>query len=206
MTTTALSAQKSRHTGRLATSSDLATIAKIHRAAYSRSHFTALLPETVLMRYYGAFLSGGTEILLALSREHSPDEAMGFAVYGTGIPEKIAAFKKTCAKDILLTSLRHPWTSGHKAIKAVSARLNWHTPRPPADFLLLSIAVVEPLRGVGKLLLGGLIEAARERGHTRVGLYVNQDNVRAINAYYRAGFRLSEFHDGQYYMEAELAG
>jgi len=196
---------ESSPSGRLAMASDLATIAKIHKAAYSRSHFTALLPEDVLMRYYGSFLSGGTEIYLALAADAGAAEVVqGFSVYGVGIPEKISAFKKACARDILLTALRHPGVSARKALKAVLAKLGTHTPCPPADFLLLSVAVARQMAGVGKALLNGVIVVARQRGHKTVGLYVNEDNIRAINAYYLTGFRIREFHDGQYYMEAEI--
>jgi ribosomal protein S18 acetylase RimI-like enzyme len=190
---------------RLATTDDLPRIAKIHKAAYSRNHFTALLPEDVLVRYYGGFLSGGTEICLALDVSVEKDEIVqGFSVYGVGIPEKIAAFKKACAKDILVTSLRHPWTSARKAIRAMLAKLGRHTPYDPADFLVLSIAVVCPMRGVGKTLLSGVTAVAKQRRYKTVGLYVNEDNIRAINAYFLSGFRIKKFHDGQYYMEIEL--
>jgi ribosomal protein S18 acetylase RimI-like enzyme len=190
--------------GRFATANDLVAIARIHKIAYSRSHFTALLPDEVLMRYYGGFLSKGTEIRLALDTEAGATEAIqGFVVYGVGIPEKIAAFKKACAKDILLTSLRHPLLSARKAFKAALAKLGSHTSYPPADFLLLSIAVARPLKGVGTMLLSDVIAVARQRGHKTVGLYVNADNIRAINAYCLTGFRIKEFLDGQYYMEAE---
>lgn len=186
---------------RLATVDDLAEIARVHKLAYSRNHFTALLPDPILMQYYGTFLNGNTTISLVLS---NGEEIKGFTVYGTGIPEKIAAFKKACVKDILLTSLKHPWISTQKAVKAVAARLSTLTPYPPAEFLLLSIAVAEPLRGIGKVLLNATITAARERGHQRLGLYVNDNNILAINAYHAVGFRIQSFHAGQYYMEANL--
>jgi ribosomal protein S18 acetylase RimI-like enzyme len=190
-------------TRRIATAADLPMIAAIHKAAYSRSHFTSLLPLSTLERYYAAFLDEGTQISLALDGDAAPDEAaLGFSVYGTGIPEKIAAFKKACARDILLTSLRHPWTAGWKAFDAVKGRIGRHVAVPPADFLLLSIAVARPTGGIGSVMLRDLIAAARERGHATLGLYVNDDNIRAINAYYRAGFRMRDFHNGQYYMEA----
>jgi ribosomal protein S18 acetylase RimI-like enzyme len=188
---------------RLAVASDLARIARIHKAAYSRSHFTALLSEEVLKRYYGSFLSDGTEIRLALEAgAGSAEIARGFSVYGVGIPEKIAAFKKACAKDILLTSLRHPRLSARKALKAVLAKLGSRPAHPAADFLLLSIAVDHPATGIGKELLKDMMASARQNGHEIAGLYVNEDNIRAINAYFATGFRMKDFRDGQYYMEA----
>lgn len=186
---------------RLATTADLARIADIHRRAYSRSHFTALLPHAVLVRYYGAFLGDGTGISVGLG----PDGTVnGFAVYGTGIPEKIAAFKAACARDILFTSLRHPWMSARKALKAVRARINPRRPMTPADFLLLSIAVDPAARGMGGVLLRAVLDAARREGRHTVGLYVNDDNARAIDSYRRSGFHDRELYDGQYYMEAAV--
>ena len=184
---------------RLATGDDLPRIAEIHRLAYSRSHFTALLPHAVLMRYYGTFLGDGTRISVAIDRD---GRVNGFVVYGTGIPEKIAAFKAACARDILLTSLRHPWMAGRKALKAVRARFNPRRPMQPTDFLLLSIAVDPAARGLGNVLLGEVVAAAPRDGHCTIGLYVNDDNTRAIASYRRSGFETRELYDGQYYMEA----
>ena len=190
---------------RLATPADLGIIARIHKSAYSRNHFTALLSEEVLERYYASFLSDGAEILLEIETgEGRSDVVLGFAVYGLRIPEKIAVFKRSSAKAILLTSLQHPWISTKKALKAVAAQLAKRTPYPPADFLLLSIAVAHPLAGVGKTLLYRMLEAADRRGQAVAGLYVNSDNIRAINAYFSAGFRIKHLEDGQYYMEAPI--
>ncbi|WP_242201467.1 GNAT family N-acetyltransferase [Sphingomonas hankookensis] len=187
---------------RLATHDDLATIADIHREAYSRSHFTALLSHEVLMRYYAAFLSNGTEICVGL--DDVSGAVKGFSVYGVGIPDKIAVFKKACAKAIFLTSLRHPGTAIPKALKALRSRFDRHVPYAPADFLLLSIAVVPSMRGLGNALLSELLKTAHRKGHGTVGLYVNDENIRAIDSYYRSGFRMKDFHGNQYYMEAQV--
>ena len=200
-----LVAEAPLRSARLATPADLGAIARIHKSAYSRNHFTALLSEAVLERYYAAFLSDGAEILLEIETgEGHRDVLLGFAVYGLRIPEKIAAFKRSSAKAILLTSLQHPWISARKALKAVAALSAKREPYPPADFLLLSIAVAHPLAGVGKTLLNRMLAAAARSGHAVAGLYVNNDNIRAINAYYSAGFRIKHLEDGQYYMEAPV--
>lgn len=192
---------------RIATVEDLTTVSKIHKVAYSAAHFTALLSESVLKRYYAGFLSGGTEICLAIDSEipgGTTESVVGFSVYGVGIPDKIAAFKVANRKDILATSLRYPWTAGRKAIKAGLAKFDGQPPYPPADFLLLSIAVARPMSGVGKLLMDETLAVARAQRHSIAGLYVNDENVRAINTYFGAGFRIKDFQGGQYYMEANL--
>lgn len=193
---------------RLATERDLPEIARMHIAAYSRKHFTARLPEHVLQRYYRYFLQGGTEISLALlvsDPETMHKEVIeGFSVYGVGIPDKIALFKKECLHIILITSLKHPLAASWKAIKAALASVTNKPLYPPASFLLLSIAVANDSKGVGNYLLTKMLEAASHSHHNSVGLYVNVDNVRAINAYFSAGFHLKDYANGQYYMERSL--
>jgi ribosomal protein S18 acetylase RimI-like enzyme len=196
---------------RRATADDLPMLARIHKMAYSCSHFTALLPDEVLARYYGYFLEGGSEICLAMGdindqvlESQTIADVQGFAVFGEGIPEGIAKFKRECFKDIFLASFRHPWSAARKTLLAVFAKLNKRPAYPTAEFLLLSIAVAVPRRGIGSRLLNAMLEEARRRGCKIVGLYVNADNVSAINAYFAAGFILRDSQSGQFYMERIL--
>lgn len=182
---------------RLATQADLPVLARIHKVAYSRSHFTALLPDRTLVSYYGHFLTDGAEITLAV---HG-GEVLGFAVYGTQLPARIATFKKSAAGDILMTSVRNPVIASRKLLSAVLARLAAKPVLEQADFLLLSIAVAKPGRGVGGHLLRHLCLAAQKRHEPAVGLYVNADNTNAINAYFAAGFVMRQHQSGQFYME-----
>ena len=184
----------------LAMPADLPVLARIHKLAYSRSHFTALLPDQTLVSYYSHFLSDGAVIALAVNG----DVVLGFAVYGMQLPERIAAFKKTAARDILITSIRHPVIASRKLLSAVLGRLTAKSLIAPADFLLLSIAVAKPGRGVGGHLLRQMCLEAQERGESAVGLYVNVDNTNAINAYFSAGFVIHHHHSGQFYMEKHL--
>lgn len=190
---------------RVATSADLPRIVKIHKAAYSRSHFTALLSDRVLSAYYAYFLNAGTEIVLL---EAEPGNAAaevpaleGFAVFGTGIPERIAAFKKDYRTAIATAALVHPFTAARKLLAAIRSHLQGPSSVPPAEFLLLSIAVGMPRRGVGRRLLSCTVRRGHERGFKTIGLYVNADNIGAINAYFDAGFVLVDARSGQFYME-----
>jgi len=196
---------------RRATAADLAVLARIHRVAYSSSHFTALLGDSALARYYSYFLEEPCEIRLACSGTGDRDGQCravevveGFAVFGEGIPGRIAQFKQECSADILITALRHPLRAAQKSVLAARSRMARRDEYPPAGFLLLSIAVVVPRRGTGGRLLRATLEAARSRGADKVGLYVNSDNVGAINAYFAEGFVIKDFWAGQFYMEAVL--
>lgn len=185
---------------RLATQTDLPVLARIHKAAYSRSHFTALLPDQTLVSYYGHFLTDGAEITVAVHGE----EVLGFAVYGTQLPARIATFKKKVVRDILMTSVRNPVIASLKLVRAMLARLAAKPMLAPADFLLLSIAVAKPGHGVGGHLLRHLCLAAQQRHERAVGLYVNADNINAINAYFATGFVMRQHLSGQFYMEKQL--
>lgn len=196
---------------RRATKDDLQTIAIIHKKAYSRSHFTALLPDDVLMRYYRYFLEEGSYIYLALCgagcgdvQHGAVNGVLGFAVFGNGISQKIACFKRQCATDILLASLRHPWCATKKFLNALLVKLKNRPGYAPAGFLLLSIAVAVPQQGIGRRLLIFMLDAARQTGCQTLGLYVNADNLSALNAYFAAGFIVKDFQAGQFYMEKFL--
>ena len=114
------------------------------------------------------------------------------------------SFKKTAVLDILMTSIRNPVIALRKLLNAVLARVTAKPVHAPADFLLLSIAVSKPGRGVGGYLLRQLSLAAQQSSESVVGLYVNADNTNAINAYFAAGFAMCNYHNGQFYMEKHL--
>jgi ribosomal protein S18 acetylase RimI-like enzyme len=190
---------------RLATVSDLPALARIHKQTYSRKHFTALLSNETLEKYYAFFLAERSEILLAVRRESSGAEMpLGFAVYGRGIPERIKRFKHEASKDILMTSLRHPVLAIQKVAGVLRSKLSGRKVYAPADFLLLSIAVSQKSCGIGGMLLKAMLAAAQEINTKTMGLYVNVDNLGAINAYYAAGFRMRNYSNRQYYMEVSL--
>ncbi len=178
---------------RRATVDDLSALALIHKLAHSQSHLTALLPYEVLMRYYRYFFNDDAKIWLALNesvdctRRSSPIEGiLDFASFGLGIPEKISVFKHACRLDFLLASLHPPLRAAKKVFSALMARITSVDAYSPTDYLLLSIAV------------------AKQNGCSSVRLCVNSDNFSAINAYFSAGFSISNFQGGQFYMEKIL--
>lgn len=191
---------------REASTKDLWAMARLHRAAYSSDHFLAMLPEYVLVDYYGRFLKDGARAMVAVS---DPDLSigsvgeglLGFAVFGRDIERRIAIFKRERRWSIVLVALRHPVLSFRKFLVAVKSRWAGSPPYTEAPVLLLSIAVDESAKGIGAVLLDRLLRWSASVGECRVGLYVRHHNVRAINAYLRAGFRIRSSMADQYYME-----
>ncbi|MHB1163459.1 MAG: GNAT family N-acetyltransferase [Minisyncoccota bacterium] len=185
---------------RRATEADVATMAAVHKAAYSRDHFLALLPEAELADYYRRFLDGGSEAVVAMAGD-DPGGLAGFAVFGTAIEPRIAAFKRERRAAIARAALGHPTLALRRALGGIVARVGAAPAHRPAPWLLLSIAVAPGHRGVGRVLLEAMIARAAEEGVGRLGLYVRHANITAINAYLRVGFMIVESMADQYYME-----
>jgi ribosomal protein S18 acetylase RimI-like enzyme len=193
---------------RQADNADLPALARIHRRAYSRDHFLAVLPETVLADYYSRFLDGGSQILLAVAAGPAgsgPGTILGFAAFGRNIEPRIKAFKRDCRTNILRAALGHPFMAARKLAVTVGGRLRSGSAHTPAPALLLSIAVAEAGKGVGRALLEEMVRRSAADGEDRIGLYVRHGNVGAINGYLRVGFRIIESMADQYYMERDLS-
>ena len=184
-------------------------MARLHRSAYSRDHFLALLPEAVLTDYYARYLGDGSQIVLAVPPPTSGavrpgDALLGFAVFGRGIEPRIAAFKRDHRINILLAGLGHPMVAAQKVLGSLGTLSTDGPAHVAAPSLLLSIAVGEARKGVGLALLEEILRRAALAGEHRMGLYVRHKNVAAIRAYLRVGFRIVESIGDQYYMEREL--
>jgi ribosomal protein S18 acetylase RimI-like enzyme len=194
---------------REATASDLPAMARLHRVAYSGDHFLALLPEAVLADYYARFLGHGSRVVVAIGETSingppSADELLGFAAFGRNIESRIAAFKRDRRWSIARTALAHPALAARKVLTAAGGRRRGAPPHEPAPALLLSIAVCESRKGIGRVLLEDMLGRSAAAGEDRIGLYVRHHNVAAINAYLRAGFWIVESITDQYYMERRL--
>lgn len=181
---------------------DLPAIAAVHLQAYSKSHFTSRLPLATLVRYYSLFLTGGSEtIVLEEPTVDGGSEIIGFAVFGNDIEAKIACFKRENAPAIVMASALHPLVAARKVMHARWTRLTQPRPMASAPHLLLSIAVTRQGVGAGGRLLDALLDRTKNSGADRIGLYVNVDNVGALNSYASRGFTVRELYGGQYYME-----
>lgn len=184
-----------------ATADDLPDIAAIHLQAYSKRHFTSRLPAAVLVEYYRLFLSGGAETLVLSDMSGVGAKVIGFAVFGRGVGNKIAQFKRENRLAIINASVVYPVAAGKKVLRQIWTKLTHGKPGSSAEYLLLSVAVARPGTGAGGLLLDAFLERARRSGTESAGLYVNADNIGALNAYVAKGFLFRELHGNQFYME-----
>lgn len=181
-------------------------MARLHRRAYSRDHFLALLPEAALADYYRRFLGQGSRIVLAMGAAGSGgvEELLGFAVFGRNIGSRIAEWKRARRGVILWTALLNPLTALQKLLASAGGVLRAEPQLAEAPVALLSIAVRSGGQGVGRALLEDMLLRSAAAGEDRIGLYVRHRNVRALNAYLRVGFRIVASKRDQYYMERSL--
>lgn len=192
-----------------ATLEDLPAMARLHRNAYSQDHFLALLPEAVLADYYARFLGNGSRIILAIraphaGSQHVTDDLLGFAVFGRDIESRVSAFKRDRVAAILRAALSHPLVATQKAVISVGGLFHGGSRHVAAPVLLLSIAVGQAGKGIGRALLEEMLRCSAQAGDELIGLYVRHNNVVAVNAYLHAGFRIVASIADQYYMEREL--
>ncbi len=188
-----------------AMSKDLKIIVKIHKEAYGRKHFTSLLSNTLLEKYYQAFLCDQCSIKMIYSKEDN--NALGFSVYGKLIPAKLHEFQKNNFLGLIYAVASNPFDSLKIFIKKFFINLKYFNHREKmkiADFLLLSIATIKKGSGIGTIMIKDMIDNARKQGNMKVGLYVNNDNYKAIGAYEKAGFTATQKIKDQIYMELAL--
>lgn len=185
--------------------SDASEIARVHKEAYSSRHFMSLMPRSLLTKYYQLFYVQGVEILVSYQKnENGVDEILGFSVFGQDIPKIIAFFKKQFFSEIVITGILHPWISFKKVLERIKSLVSEHNSHNPADHLLLSIAAIKNKHSIGSDLMDEMLLVAKTEGFEALGLYVNTDNLRAINLYFRSGFVIKSMTSGQFYMELTL--
>lgn len=194
---------QSRFALREASESDLAAIAEVHLAAYSKAHFTSRLSSATLEAYYRLFLGERSHIYVLTAQDIGSD-ILGFAVFGHGIGPKISQFKRENRGAILAAALRSPLAAGGKVMSRLASAIAPKQDVEPAPFLLLSIAVARRGLGAGGHMLSMMLDRARAAHERKVGLYVNCDNISALNTYVAHGFRFRALHTGQYYMERSV--
>lgn len=185
----------------LAKKDDLKEIAKVHKIAYSKLHFTALFSEKLLEKYYGFFLDNEASILLL---KNSEGNIAGFVVSGINLAKKIKQFKSEQKYYIFLTASLHPVSTIRKLIYSLYyIFFEKATPFEETDFLILSIAVVKKQEGTGSILLAEVSKLSKKKEYNKIGLYVRTGNIQAINAYLKDKYIIKGYCAGQFYMEKQ---
>jgi ribosomal protein S18 acetylase RimI-like enzyme len=177
--------------------SDLAWVARVHRAAFVRGALTQLGEEAV-RRYYLWQLEGPHDhFFRAAWRDGEP---LGFCVSGIS-RGAVSGFLARNRTFLVLQVLRRPWLVSNALIRdriCVALRLLGGRHRPPEGtnatrppmWGILSIALAPNAQGSGaaSLLMDDAESEARRRGVDRMHLTVATDNARAIRFYEKLGW------------------
>ena len=180
---------------------ELDQIAHVHKNSYGKNHFTSLLPLKLLADYYGLFICKESKILI-LKEEN---KISGFIVFGRNIPEKINHFKKNNKASIFFSALRNPLSSLKILFRKVKNYKKDNFNFSESNFILLSIASASPGKKIGFLLMKAMIEEASYNKESKIGLYVNINNLNALNLYLGFDFKILNIFSNQFYMELKLS-
>lgn len=183
-----------------ASKNELDQIAHVHKNSYGKNHFTSLLSLKSLADYYGLFICADSKILIFKEEK----KISGFIVFGRNIPEKINHFKKNNKLAIFFSALRNPLSSIKIFLKKVINYKKDNFNFSESNFILLSIASSSPGKKIGFLLMKAMIEEASYNKESKIGLYVNTNNLNALNLYLGFDFKILNIFSNQFYMELKL--
>lgn len=175
---------------------DVAAVAALHARMIAEG-FLSSLGERFLRRLYRRILRSGGSVLLVADAAGS---VTGFVAGSSDVSGLFAEFAR---RDALAAVASSPWRvlrSWRRVLE--TRRLGGQSARADSgDAELLAIAV-DPAwrgRGVGGLLVSGLLAALGDGGVRSVDVVVGSDNDAALSMYTRAGFapvRRLEIHAG----------
>ncbi|WP_286717305.1 GNAT family N-acetyltransferase [Thalassolituus sp. UBA2009] len=182
------------------TSAHLDDVASIHAASYPVDHISGSMGRDLIVKYYSEFLTDENSFFGCV-REGVGTDLIGFVVFGKGLPVRIHKFKRENRLKIIKFFLSRPAVSLRFILKRLSAIIQKSDRFDEAENLILSIAVSGDSAGAGSFLMGAVDSYCNSNGVDKLGLYVACSNVRALNFYYKVGFKARAFVSGQYYME-----
>ena len=174
--------------------------AAIHAASYPADHVSGSMGHDLIVEYYSGFLTGKNFFLGCVS-EDSITELMGFVVFGKGLPLKITEFKSKNRSKLIKFFLSNPRVFFRFLLKRFAGYIQKSDRFDEAENIILSIVVRENVVGAGSFLMGLVDDYCATNNVCKLGLYVSCSNVRALNFYYKTGFKVRAFVSGQYYME-----
>lgn len=183
-------------------SSNLTDIVYIHRNAYDDGHFTNLMPDDLLKKYYDE-LSKNSKINTSFIL-YKDEQPAGFIICGQGLNEIVKLFVKNHIAELVFIVIKNPSFLITK-FKAVFSRFSKKpTWKSNANVRLLSIAVAKPFqgRGTGQELISILEDKIKSNGINIYGLSVKKNNKKAIKFYLASEFTLEHSDEkSEYYIK-----
>lgn len=178
------------------------SVVSIHRAAYNTDHFSTLMNDMQLSKYYLKLCSGESNFSFLYVHDAQP---VGFVICGVGLNQKVQDFLKENLMALFFIVLRHPkfWTRKTKALftRFSKTKKKW---KSLASVRILSIAVNPAIQraGHGQYMLSKVEELLKEQNVKQYGLSVKKSNANAIRFYLANGFILENQDEfSEYYIK-----
>jgi ribosomal protein S18 acetylase RimI-like enzyme len=181
--------------------SDLLEICRLHKLSFDKAHFTSVLPERLLQKYYEKIIEKCEYGIILYTPEGT---GIGFAVGGKDLSGLINPFIKNNFFQLLWLLIMHPRFLIEKVRGVLSLIFKKQNIISEAEVILLSITTNPDLemKGKGSAVLAEFEKLLTQFGINSYGLGVRRNNKKAIDFYLRQGFRL-EFgeRDSEYYIK-----
>jgi len=178
-------------------------IASVHYSAYSKNHFTSCFSEEKLEKYY-QYLVESSDLSFVLDLG---DGVEGFVISGRSVGVGVQKFIQDESKYLWTVFLKHPYFLYEKVISKLKTKFSSpDTGGISVPFRLMSIAVNpnNQSKGVGAELIEYLEASLPNSEGGLYGLSVRKSNKRAVEFYFRHGFKVQKVTRDSQYLYKEL--
>lgn len=181
----------------------IAEIAKIHRLAYSKEHFTESFGSKKLIEYNQSLVRHADVTLVAMDGA----KVAGFLIAGFRVSFGVKEFIRNNRLWLISRLAMQPSFFLQKASGILKSKFRKTTPSK-AKFRLLSVAVDPAFQGsgVGRLLFSKLEDELQRRNIEIYGLSVRSINTHALDFYKKFGFSVEREEMGSIYLFKQLRG
>lgn len=174
--------------------SDLENVARVHKLAYKKDHFTSRFSPGLLKKFYETILQYNPYCYIL----ETGSATGGFIVAGEKTNYAVSRFTKEHMLQVGLTLLLNPVFLKNKLLGMLGKKDSFVSKAP---LRLLSIAINPEMqsKGAGKTLITYFENELVSKGEKQYGLSVHKNNSQAISFYNKTGFSVEHDTGEAYY-------
>lgn len=183
--------------------SDLEDICSVHKYAFDQDHFSSILPQPLLMKFYSELLRNNHYNYIAISEDN---KILGFIVAGKNTGSAINNFIKQSLPSLFFILLKNPKFLFQKVMLLINKSIYRNEFHSQAGLRLLSIAVIKDSvhKGIGTQLIRHFEEELIGNDIFVYGLSVKKHNQNAINFYIKNHFEVEKEEKEAFYFVKKL--
>jgi ribosomal protein S18 acetylase RimI-like enzyme len=183
--------------------SDLESICSVHKYAFDKDHFSSILPQPLLVKFYSELLRNNHYNYIAINEDN---RILGFIVAGRNTGSAINTFIKRSLLSLFLVLLKNPRFLSQKIRLVINKLIYKNEFHSQAGLRLLSIAVIKDSvhKGIGTQLIRHFENELIGNDIFIYGLSVKKHNQNAINFYIKNHFEVEKEEKEAYYFVRKL--